>query len=149
MMREELPIILNAKHISQITVFAKSTVFEIMKRMDFPLLEISNRKVCYRDSFFEWLDSKERGCKKTSNLNVLAPVHDAILIEADLDCIQEVVKITQQALAEASEIILDGFTLRSSANIVCYPDRYVDERGRATFERIISILERLNADEVL
>lgn len=60
MTRDDLPIILNAKHIMQITGFAKSTVFGIMNRSDFPLLEINGRKVCYRDSFFEWLDSKER-----------------------------------------------------------------------------------------
>lgn len=77
-------------------------------------------------------------------VRVLAPVHDAILVEGDSSCIHEVVETTQQALAEASQIILDGFPLRSEAEVISYPDRYLDERGTITFERVIRILQELD-----
>jgi len=57
---EELPIVLQAKHVSQLLGLAKSTTYEIMKQADFPLLEVSGRKIVYKDDFFEWLDSKKR-----------------------------------------------------------------------------------------
>ncbi|MCM3567546.1 DNA polymerase [Neobacillus mesonae] len=79
----------------------------------------------------------ERGVK------VLAPIHDAILIEADSSNIQEAVAITQAALVDASKIILKDFPLRSDADIFHYPDRYEDERGKETFEKIIKILNEL------
>ncbi|WP_160045726.1 AlpA family phage regulatory protein [Paenibacillus sp. USDA918EY] len=60
MERSDLPIILQAKHIIQVTGLSKSSVYELMKSPDFPLLELNERKLVYRDRFFEWLDSKQR-----------------------------------------------------------------------------------------
>lgn len=60
MTREDYPLILQAKHIGQLLGIARSTAYALMSQNDFPLLEIGGRKVCYRDSFFRWLDSKER-----------------------------------------------------------------------------------------
>jgi DNA polymerase I len=59
-------------------------------------------------------------------VSVCAPVHDALVIEAPLADLDEAVRITQGAMAEASRAVLDGFELRSDANIVRYPDRYQD-----------------------
>lgn len=65
-----------------------------------------------------------------------APIHEAVLIEAPLDRIDVVVAQTQEILRRAWRIVLnpytgklDGFTLRSDATIVRYPDRYSDKRG--------------------
>jgi DNA polymerase-1 len=62
-------------------------------------------------------------------ITVCAPVHDAVLIEAPLNVLESAVEETQGAMAEASEIVLDGFPLRSEAEIIRYPDRFQDERG--------------------
>ena len=64
-----------------------------------------------------------------AGIRVCAPVHDAILIEAPLDCLEKTVADTKTIMRRASAIVLDGFELRSDAEIVCYPDRYMDERG--------------------
>jgi DNA polymerase I-like protein with 3'-5' exonuclease and polymerase domains len=72
---------------------------------------------------------------------VCCPVHDALLIEAPADDVEVVVTETQRAMAEASELVLPGFPLRTEARIVRHPDRYVDERGRrmwATVQRLLS-----------
>jgi DNA polymerase I len=55
--------------------------------------------------------------------NVVAPVHDALMIEGPADSIEEIVARTQEAMAEASAVVLDGFRLRSDVNIVRCPDR--------------------------
>ena len=66
---------------------------------------------------------------------VVAPVHDALLVEGPADAIDEVVAQTQEAMAEASEVVLDGFRLRSDAKVVRWPDRYMDDRGREFWGR--------------
>lgn len=70
-------------------------------------------------------------------VEVVAPVHDALLVEADEADIDEAVRTTQQAMRLASEIILNApdtppeaiFRLRSDAKIVHHPDHYSDPRG--------------------
>lgn len=76
-------------------------------------------------------------------IRVCAPVHDALLIEAPLDEIDDAVAATQKAMDEASSIVLNGFVLRTEAHIVRYPDRYMDDRGRAMWDTIQTILQEL------
>ena len=76
----------------------------------------------------------ERGIK------VVAPVHDAIAIETTVARMQDDVATMREAMAEASRIVLSGFELRTKAEIVLYPDRYMDPRGVAMWEKIISLL---------
>ena len=73
---------------------------------------------------------------------VCAPVHDALLIEALVDELETAVKMTQQAMAEASAAVLSGFKLRSEAKLFCYPDRYHDERGEQMWSIIGELLEK-------
>src|SRR5262249_6465662 len=56
------------------------------------------------------------------------------------DAIDDVVARTQAAMAEASEIILAGFRLRSDAKIIRWPDRYMDDRGREFWGRVMALL---------
>jgi hypothetical protein len=44
-------------------------------------------------------------------------------------------------MAQPSDLVLDGFILRSGAKIVRYPDRYSDERGTAMWDRVIRLLD--------
>jgi hypothetical protein len=76
-------------------------------------------------------------------VRVCAPVHDAILIEAPLDKLEETIAITQEAMSEASATVLGGFRLRSEVKIVRYPDRYMDERGVRMWNTVWGILKRL------
>lgn len=76
----------------------------------------------------------ERGIK------VCAPIHDAILIEAPTEHIEDAVVEAQRAMSDASALVLSGFRLRSDASIVRHPDRYVDERGRRMWETVQKVL---------
>ena len=78
-------------------------------------------------------------------IQVCAPVHDAVLIEAAIDNIEDAVRETQRAMREASEIILDGFSLRTDADIVVHPNRFSDERGEEMWSTVIEILDELDA----
>jgi DNA polymerase I-like protein with 3'-5' exonuclease and polymerase domains len=73
-------------------------------------------------------------------VDVVVPIHDALLVEGPADAIDEVVARTQEAMEEASAIVLGGFQLRSDARIVRWPDRYIDERGREFWCRLTAIL---------
>jgi len=70
-----------------------------------------------------------------AGIKICAPVHDAILIEAQSDAIEEQVRIMQALMAKASAIVLGGFEQRSDVNIIPSPERYLDPRGRVMWER--------------
>jgi len=72
---------------------------------------------------------------QSQGVTVCAPVHDALLIEAPLDGIGDAVRITQDAMAQASIDIL-GYAIRSDAKVVPSGGRYMDERGAATWAAI-------------
>jgi hypothetical protein len=83
-----------------------------------------------------------------AGLQVCAPVHDAILIEASLDTIDAAVQQAEALMREASAVILPGFPLRTEATIVRYPDRYMDPRGAHMWEIVQHILQEAMAEEV-
>lgn len=82
-------------------------------------------------------------------INIVAPVHDAVMIEADVDTIDVAVIRMQAIMAQASRIVLGGFALASDARIVRWPDRYVDEKGADMFERVIRLLTALETEGAL
>lgn len=77
-------------------------------------------------------------------VKVIAPVHDALLIEAPDDHIDEAVRTTQAAMAAASAAVLGGFALTSDAKVIRYPDRYTDRRGLQMWSTIQTILQELH-----
>jgi hypothetical protein len=79
-------------------------------------------------------------------IEIHAPVQDALLVGGSLDDIEDVVAATGDAMAEASRLVLDGFTLRTDSKIVKYPDRYVDKRGVMMWSRVMKLLEKLEAE---
>jgi len=80
---------------------------------------------------------------------VNAPIHDALLVEGAIKDIEEIVRQTKQAMREASEIVLNGFALRTDAKIVSYPDRYIDERGRGMWETVSRLLAETEEQRAL
>jgi hypothetical protein len=73
-------------------------------------------------------------------IEVCAPVHDAVLICAPLDTLDADVARTQDAMREASRIVLAGFELGTDAQKVLYPDRYMDERGATMWTRVMTLI---------
>jgi hypothetical protein len=80
-------------------------------------------------------------CRITERgISIIAPVHDAVLVEGAIDEIEQVVAETQAEMAEASRLVLSGFELRSKSEIVKWPDRYMDKRGREFWDRVMALL---------
>jgi hypothetical protein len=80
--------------------------------------------------------STERG------IEVCAPIHDAVLICAPLDRLEDDIAAMRAAMAEASRIVLAGFELRSDATRVCYPDRFQDPRGIAMWDKVVNLIKQ-------
>ena len=70
-------------------------------------------------------------------------MHDAILIEARLEDLDDTVAAAQAAMSDASALVLDGFRLRSDAKIIRYPERYEDERGKEMWQRVWGVMAEL------
>lgn len=64
-----------------------------------------------------------------AGISVCCPVHDALLVEAPISEIDDVVARTQAIMQRAAELVLGDFVVRSEAKVVRYPDRYRDPRG--------------------
>jgi hypothetical protein len=74
-------------------------------------------------------------------IRVCAPVHDALLIEAPLEKIDEHVAELQACMREASRLVLGGvLELGSDAEVVRWPERYVDARGAVMWETAVRLL---------
>jgi DNA polymerase I len=83
-------------------------------------------------------------------LELCAPVHDAILIEAPLDRIEADVALLQEIMRRASRAVLTPpgsavCELRTDAKIIRYPDRYTDPRGDEIWARVLELLAEYQA----
>ncbi len=82
-----------------------------------------------------------------AGIRVCAPVHDAVLIEAPLEELDDRVQQAQELIREASRQILGDFELTTDADIYRYPDRYRDEeRGGAFWDKVMSLLPDPDVD---
>ena len=75
-----------------------------------------------------------------AGIQVCAPVHDALLIEAPLDGLDAAIATTKSLMQEASRIVLDGFELGSDVKEVRYPERYMDKRGAVMWNKVMHLV---------
>ena len=78
-------------------------------------------------------------------IKLLAPVHDAVLIESPIEQIEADVALMREIMRRASRIVLNATAegaheLRTDCTIVRYPDRYSDKRGAAIWQRVMQLL---------
>jgi DNA polymerase I len=74
-------------------------------------------------------------------VEIVAPVHDAVMICAPLDRLDSDIQVMRAAMAEASRMVLSEFELASDVQVTRYPDRYGDERGDVMWKRVMALLE--------
>ena len=70
-----------------------------------------------------------------------ATIHDAVLVEADNENVDPMVDVARQAMNRASGLVLDGFKLRTDAEVITWPNRYQDVRGGHFFMEMMTRLE--------
>ena len=73
-------------------------------------------------------------------IEVCAPVHDAVLICAPNERLEEAVRGMRSAMSEASKHVLGGFELNTDVKAIRWPDRYVDPRGREMWARVCNLV---------
>lgn len=78
-------------------------------------------------------------------LEIAAPIHDALLLVAPLDALEEQVKRLVAHMEQASSDVLNGPTVRVDIETVRYPDRYIDEAGVNMWDRVMKMV---NGQEV-
>jgi hypothetical protein len=76
---------------------------------------------------------------------LIAPVHDAVLLESPEDRIEADVALMREIMRRASRVILNptaGGTieLRTDVKIIRYPGRYTDSRGVELWETVLRLL---------
>jgi DNA polymerase I len=74
-------------------------------------------------------------------ITVCATLHDAILVEASEHGIWEAAEVVQQAMSEASSIVLDGFPLRSSVRVIGPAEGLGDYRGATVWSNVKRTIE--------
>jgi hypothetical protein len=80
-------------------------------------------------------------------IRLLAPVHDAVLIEAPIDRIEAEVTLMREIMRRASRIVLnadaDGsHELRTDCTIIRHPDNYSDKRGAKIWAEVVALLSQ-------
>jgi hypothetical protein len=77
------------------------------------------------------------------DIDVHAPVQDALLVAGVADEIGDVVAATVGAMAQPCDLLLYGFGLCGKRVIVRLPDRYSDERGVAMWNRVMRLFAEI------
>ena len=78
-----------------------------------------------------------------AGIRVCAPVHDAVLIELPLAGLEQGIAKAQGLMRQASSAVLGDFELGSDAKIICYPDRYMDERGQVMWDTVMKLIQKI------
>lgn len=76
-------------------------------------------------------------------LYLCAPVHDAILIEANESDINQDIQVAMECMTQASRFVLNGFELGSETEVIRYPDRFVNDADLEFWNQVICINEKV------
>ena len=76
-------------------------------------------------------------------IEIVAPVHDALMVECDLDRAEEVSAALDQVMGDASYIVLGGHRLPTDEQIIRPGENYYDDRGEAMWNTVIRLLEKI------
>lgn len=83
-------------------------------------------------------------CLGTENeIEICAPVHDAVLIAAPVNRIRQDVARMQFYMEQASKTVLGGFKLRTETKPkepILYPNHYCDSRGEKMWNTVTALL---------
>ena len=81
-----------------------------------------------------------------AGIEVCCPIHDAFLVRFPLAEEIEVIAKTTKLMVDASEIVMGlGHACRVDADILRYPNRYMDERGEVMCSKVMNLLNTLRA----
>jgi DNA polymerase I len=77
-----------------------------------------------------------------AGIQVCAPVHDAFLIAAPLDRLDEDIARMREVMSRAGRAVTGALDIRTDAEVVRFPGRYMDERGKAMWDKVVGLLNK-------
>ena len=75
-----------------------------------------------------------------AGIELVCPVHDAVVVQAPLDRLDQDIARMQVLMTEAGRIVTGGLSVRTEATVVRWPDRYMDKRGKEMWARVMRLL---------
>jgi DNA polymerase-1 len=81
-------------------------------------------------------------------IEVVAPVHDAIMAEAPADQIEDVSAALDRCMRDAAAVVLRGYELPTDVQIVRPGERFFEERGVAMWETVTRLVTKLATEKV-
>lgn len=76
-------------------------------------------------------------------VRLVCPVHDAFLVEAPREEIQQAKVLMVEAMNRACDVVLQGFRLRTDTETFHYPDRWPASRTSRMWRTFLAVLERV------
>jgi hypothetical protein len=75
-------------------------------------------------------------------IGIVAPVHDALMAQGPVDCIEDVSTALDRCMRDASAVVLRGYELPTDKQIRRPGERFYDKRGASMWETVNRLLER-------
>jgi DNA polymerase I-like protein with 3'-5' exonuclease and polymerase domains len=75
-------------------------------------------------------------------INIVAPVHDAIMAEAPIERAEEIAAALDRVMRDAAALVLRGYELPTDAKIIEPGQRYFDERGEAMWNTVNKLVAK-------
>jgi hypothetical protein len=86
-------------------------------------------------------------CLATENgIQVCATIHDAYLIMAPLEILDQEIARMRSYMAEASRVVLRGLELFTDVKVIRPPDRYRSPEGEAMWSLVMRLLEEIEGE---
>lgn len=75
-------------------------------------------------------------------LRIVAPVHDAIMIEAPIGQVNEASAALERVMRDAAALVLRGYELPTEAQIIRPGERYYDDRGEEMWKTVEDLVAK-------
>jgi DNA polymerase I-like protein with 3'-5' exonuclease and polymerase domains len=75
-------------------------------------------------------------------VHIVAPVHDAIMVEAPAEQAEDVSIALDRVMRDAAAVVLRGYELPTDVKMVAAGQRYFDERGEAMWNTVNKLITR-------
>jgi hypothetical protein len=76
-------------------------------------------------------------------IELVAPVHDALMCEGPADCAEDVSRALDRAMRDASSVVLRGYELKTDVQVIHATGRFYDKRGAVMWGEVTKLVERL------
>ena len=78
-------------------------------------------------------------------LKIIAPVHDAVMVEADVADADDASVALDRAMRDASAVLLKGYELPTDQQIVRPGEHFTDKRGAQMWGTVSRLVDRLES----